>query len=208
MKIPDYSYRNARPAHTSHYLWRRLGQILAALPTSRRHVFEIGCGNGALGRWLAEQGYRVTGIDPSESGVSEAKAQAPDGNEYYVRSVSDDLAVEFGTFPILVSLEVIEHCYSPAAFMKAAANLLEPEGVLVISTPYHGYVKNLLLALFNQFDSHWSPEWEGGHIKFWSVASLTRFLEEYGFEVLAVHRLGRIPVLAKSMMLVAKKRAA
>ena len=44
-----------------------------------------------------------------------------------------------------------------------------------------------------------------GHIKFWSMQTLRALLEEAGLEVLCFERVGRIPLLAKSMIAVARK---
>ena len=56
-------------------------------------------------------------------------------------------------------------------------------GEMIISTPYHGYLKNLALAITGKFDRHFTVLWDGGHIKFWSVKTLTKLLNEFGFEV-------------------------
>lgn len=45
---------------------------------------------------------------------------------------------------------------------------LNDKGDIIISTPYHGYLKNLTLSLLNKWDSHMSPLWHRGHIKLWS----------------------------------------
>jgi len=75
---------------------------------------------------------------------------------------------------------------------------------LVISTPYHGYIKNLALSVFDKWDSHHTPLWHGGHIKFWSRKTLTQLLEDNGFKVIGFSGVGRIPYLWKSMILIAK----
>jgi 2-polyprenyl-6-hydroxyphenyl methylase/3-demethylubiquinone-9 3-methyltransferase len=36
----------------------------------------------------------------------------------------------------------------------------------VISTPFHGYWKNIALAVSGKFDDHFTALWNGGHIKF------------------------------------------
>jgi 2-polyprenyl-6-hydroxyphenyl methylase/3-demethylubiquinone-9 3-methyltransferase len=89
--------------------------------------------------------------------------------------------------------------------MKTMYDLLEPGGIGVISTPYHGYIKNLLIALTGKYDRHWSPLWDGGHIKFWSQKTLGRLFEETGFSVLEYIRVGRLPVIAKSIIAVVRK---
>lgn len=87
------------------------------------------------------------------------------------------------------------------------ADLLAPGGHAIVSTPYHGYWKNLALALSGQMDRHYTALWDHGHIKFWSVDTLTRLMAEKGLEHVSTDRVGRIPALAKSMVLVFRKPA-
>ena len=69
-----------------------------------------------------------------------------------------------------------------------------------MSTPYHGYLKNLALAITGKMDAHFGPLWDGGHIKFWSRKTLSRLLEEKGFEVTDFAGCGRVPYLWMSML--------
>jgi 2-polyprenyl-6-hydroxyphenyl methylase/3-demethylubiquinone-9 3-methyltransferase len=75
----------------------------------------------------------------------------------------------------------------------------------VLSTPYHGYLKNLALAVSGKMDAHFTALWDHGHIKFWSRATLATLLREAGFSRVEFLRVGRIPPLAKSMIAVARK---
>ena len=108
-------------------------------------------------------------------------------------------------FDIVVSTEVVEHIYSPHRFVQFAHEVLVPCGYFIISTPYHGYLKNLVLSLLNKWDAHHTALWNGGHIKFWSRKTLFVLLEDEGFDVLEFHGVGRVPYLWKSMILVARK---
>jgi 2-polyprenyl-3-methyl-5-hydroxy-6-metoxy-1,4-benzoquinol methylase len=69
---------------------------------------------------------------------------------------------------VAIATEVIEHLVRPRNLPRFAKQLLRPGGYLIISTPYHGYLKNLVLALSNKWDSHLTPLRDGGHIKLWS----------------------------------------
>jgi len=80
-------------------------------------------------------------------------------------------------------------------------------GGAIVSTPYHGYLKNLALAVTGKMDAHFTALWDHGHIKFWSIPTLTTLLTEAGFENVRFRRVGRIPALAKSMIAVAHKKA-
>lgn len=173
-------------------------------PESERRVFELGCGNGSFADILRDHGYTVTAVDTSSSGIAVAKKNYP-GIAFSTASAYDALAEMFGQFGAVVSLEVIEHLFEPRRFAKAVFDLLEPDGVAVISTPYHGYLKNVALAVAGRMDTHYSALWDHGHIKFWSIATLGSLLTEAGFDDISFHRVGRIPALAKSMIAVARR---
>ncbi len=172
------------------------------LGTDQRRIFELGCGNGAIADQLTQRGYDVTGVDPSEEGIAQANRTYP-GLKLYQGSAYDDLAGQFGRFPVVISLEVVEHVYFPRQFAATLFDLLEPGGGAIISTPYHGYLKNLALALTNKMDDHFTALWDYGHIKFWSMRTLRQLLVEAGFVNIRFMRVGRVSALAKSMIAIA-----
>lgn len=206
MNISGYKYSDSKCAHTYAYLLPTVFKELAiALPgNAPRRVFDLGCGNGSTANILAENGYEVTGVDPSAAGIAQANKNFPK-LRLEVGSTEDDLAARYGQFPVMVSLEVVEHVFAPREYAKRVFDLLEPGGVALISTPYHGYWKNLAIAISGKFDTHFTALWDYGHIKFWSIRTLTTLLQEAGFGEVRFHRVGRFPVLAKSMIAVARK---
>lgn len=202
--ISGYTYDRSGLGCAHDYLLPRLSRILGELRLSDKRVFDLGCGSGGVAAWLGEQGYQVTGVDPSTTGIEVAKEAVPQAN-LQVGSCYDPLAAQYGQFPLVVSLEVVEHVYAPRDFARAVYDLLLPGGIALISTPYHGYWKNLALSLFNRMDSHFTALWDHGHIKFWSIRTLGQLMTEAKLLVRAVHRIGRVPALAKSMLLVCQR---
>jgi len=199
-----FTYLSSGPTWSNWYLWPVLGRVVNGLRLKDKRAFEIGCGNGATADFLFRQGFDVTGVDLSESGIEQANMAFPQlklfqGNAY------DNLAEQYGRFPLVVSLEVIEHCYYPRKFLQTFYDLLENKGCGVISTPYHGYWKNLALAVTGKWDKHHTVLWDGGHIKFFSEKTLTVLLKEVGFEKISFMRAGRIPIFAKSLVAVVEK---
>ena len=174
------------------------------LPAVERRLFELGCGNGSVANELAGRGWDVTGVDPSVEGIRQAQAAYP-GLKLASGSAYDDLAAQYGQFPVLLSLEVVEHVYAPRHYARTAYSLLSAGGTAIISTPYHGYWKNLALAVSGKMDRHFTALWDHGHIKFWSIATLGELLREAGFVDLRFERVGRVPALAKSMIAIARK---
>ncbi len=205
--ISGYIY-NAPDQNESHgYLLPMLKAELksAGLKLSgKKRVFDLGCGNGSIASIVAAEGWDVTGVDPSDQGIHQGRRAYPhlrldQGSAY------DDLAEKYGRFPVVYSLEVIEHCYAPRDYARRMFDLLEPGGTAIISTPYHGYVKNLVMAITGKLDSHFTALWDHGHIKFWSFDTLGILLKEAGFEDIQFERVGRIAPLAKSMFAIARR---
>ena len=97
--------------------------------------------------------------------------------------------------------------YAPRDYARTLVDLLEPGGTAIISTPYHGYLKNLALAATGRMDRHFTALWDHGHIKFWSIRTLSRLLSEAGLQDIRFLRVGRVPALAKSMIAIARKPA-
>lgn len=203
--ISGYRYDGGLGTHAHAYLLPAVLQILRDIdPVGKGPIFELGCGNGFVAAQLSNEGYAISGVDPSTQGVSQARKHWPhlrleQGSAY------EDLPGRFGLFPVVLSLEVVEHVYSPRQYAGCVYDLLKPGGVAVISTPYHGYLKNLALALSGKMDGHFTALWDHGHIKFWSKRTLTILLMEAGFSSVEFRLVGRIPPLAKSMIAIARR---
>ncbi len=130
------------------------------------------------------------------------------GVEFSVADVTgpfNDLGCPAGAFDVVITTEVIEHVYSPRKLAANAFQALCAGGELILTTPYHGYLKNLALALTGRLDAHFTVLWDGGHIKFWSRRTLTILLKEAGFTDIAFYGTGRCPFFWKSMVVTAKK---
>ena len=204
--ISGYRYTHAALNQSHDVLLPAVLKLLddESLSVKEKRLFELGCGNGSVAHDLTRRGWDVTGVDPSEEGIRQAQATYTDlklrnGSAY------DDLADQYGQFPVVLSLEVVEHVYAPRHYARTLFELLGGGGTAILSTPYHGYWKNLALALTNHMDKHFTALWDNGHIKFWSIDTLGELLREAGFVDVRFERVGRIPPLAKSMIAIARK---
>jgi 2-polyprenyl-6-hydroxyphenyl methylase/3-demethylubiquinone-9 3-methyltransferase len=204
----DYTYHNysqADPPHQALYL-ADIEKVLRC--ANARLVLDAGCGDGNFTASLAEAGFQMFGVDLSEGGIALAQARYP-AISFVRASVYDDFLTAFSIatpFDAIVSVEVIEHLYSPRTFIKRAHAALKPGGLLIVTTPYWGYLKNLLLALTSRIDRALTALWEGGHIKHWSFATLSELGRRYGFKFESFHGTkGRPPFLWKGMIMVFRK---
>lgn len=199
----DYGFTTDEPSHTFYYLWPQLQSLLDK--SKNRSILDMGCGNGHLVSYLLKQDYNAYGIDASENGITIAKQEYPD--RFFLQDLSSGkLPSQLNglQFDTIISTEVIEHLYDPEGFIDFCKQALQKDGEIIISTPYHGYLKNLVLSIFDLWDTHLSPTWHGGHIKFWSRRTLSKLLTDKGFTVIAFKGCGRTPYFWKSMIIQAK----
>jgi 2-polyprenyl-3-methyl-5-hydroxy-6-metoxy-1,4-benzoquinol methylase len=203
--VEDYGWSGSAGPQSCGYVSPRVRAILRDLGVVR--VLDAGCGNGALCGELAAEGYDVVGLEYDAKGVDVARLTHP-SMRFYQLGLQDDpqqLLEHETLFDAVVSTEVVEHLFSPHLLPLFARECLRKGGYLIVSTPYHGYVKNLAISLANKWDAHHGPLWHGGHIKFWSPATLGQLLADHGFRVIRFAGVGRLPYLWKSMILVAAK---
>jgi len=173
-----------------------------------RSICDLGCGNGHIAGRLASAGYDVTGIDASHSGISIAQRTYP--NVKFIEAMIDRNlrdAAALGDFDLVISSDVIEHLYRPSDLLEAAFSLLKPRSHILLGTPYHGYLKNLVIALSGRMDSHYSALHDGGHIKFFSVKTLSQLMMHHSFDDLSFTYYGRASWLWKNMICHARKSA-
>jgi len=166
-------------------------------------VIDVGCGRGKASAIVRERGFQVLGFDVAEDRISEASANYP-SIRFDVFSGYENIRERYGPQDAIVSFEVVEHLYDPAAFAARVHEALKPGGLMVLTTPYHGYFKNLAISLLNQWDDHHMSLRLHSHIKFFSPRTVRTLLETAGFTDLRFGSVGRIPGLAKSMVVAAR----
>jgi 2-polyprenyl-3-methyl-5-hydroxy-6-metoxy-1,4-benzoquinol methylase len=198
----EYRYYSNAPPGTSAFVWPL---VLKEIGTDPQRICEIGCGNGSFSKALAARGHTVVAFDSSTSGVKWASRNAVGRDTYYCHDLSDPIRPEWcRSFDVVVALEVIEHLLLPRQLLRTAREVLIPGGRLILSTPYHGYLKNLALAVSGKWDQHLTAMWDHGHVKFFSRRTLARLLAEEGFPDPTIRGVGRLLGLWKSMIAMAK----
>jgi 2-polyprenyl-6-hydroxyphenyl methylase/3-demethylubiquinone-9 3-methyltransferase len=206
--VSNYLFHDEGASHMHRHFMPHVFALAGCLRPGMR-VLDVGCGNGFTCGMFLERGCDVTGIDTSLSGIEIARRTHP-GARFEVISADDDILNHLGVppFDLIVSTEVVEHLYAPRPYVRGVFHALKPGGRFICTTPYHGYWKNLAIALTGGWDKHWDPLWDGGHIKLWSPRTLKRLLEEVGFKNFRFRGAGRLPWLWMTMVVSVDKPAA
>ena len=179
-----------------------LRRVTGGMP---RRILDVGCGNGVVTAEVWRYGHDVIGIDASRDGIALARAAHPHVQFEAVSLYDAGLKDIVGTVDCVLALEVVEHLFLPRRLFEASYQVLRVGGVLVLSTPYHGFLKNLGISLTNGWDRHFNVEHDGGHIKFFSVGTLGRMAAASGFRIARWHGAGRTRWLWKSVVMVVEK---
>jgi 2-polyprenyl-3-methyl-5-hydroxy-6-metoxy-1,4-benzoquinol methylase len=202
----QYHADNSEPSHQ--HLYPSVSNFLRNVSPGAV-VMDAGCGNGSFLSLFQNRNWQLHGSDLSPTGIEIAREKFPninfflaDGQTHYA-----DFLATVGPVDVVISTEVIEHLYDPRGFIRSCYELLKPGGTIVLTTPYHGYLKNLLIAVTGKMDKHFTVLWDHGHIKFWSRNTLETVLRETGFTDIEFAGSGRFPYLWKSMVLKATRPA-
>ncbi|MFP6729304.1 MAG: class I SAM-dependent methyltransferase [Alphaproteobacteria bacterium] len=100
-----------------------------------QRLLDLGTGTGALGRGFARAGCKVTGLDPSDALIEEAKrldGEAGVTTTDYVIARAEETGFPDHAFDVVTAGQCW-HWFDRPAAASEAARLLKPDGALVIA---------------------------------------------------------------------------
>ena len=110
----------------------------APSPFAGLRLLDIGCGGGLLAEPMARLGFEVTGVDASAQNIAVASTHAARaGLDVAYRNATVEDLLEQGVaqgFDVVLNMEVVEHVADPGQFLRDAARLLKPGGLMVVAT--------------------------------------------------------------------------
>ena len=152
------------------------------LAVVRRHfkapgrVLDVGCAAAYFLSVMKDEGWQVTGLEPSEAVRAEAAGRI--GAENVMDGLLGQVDLEPGSFDLITLWDVLEHIPDPVAALSAARELLAPGGKLLIET------QNV-----NSRAAEWlGPKWQHykhtEHIYHFNPKTLGAILERAGWRTL------------------------
>lgn len=158
------------------------GDSTTIKPLAGKRAVDVGCGAGLLAEPLARMGAAVTAIDAAPENVAVARLHAEkQGLKIDYRAAGVE-ALRGERFDLVTSMEVIEHVADPAAFVAGLAELLAPDGVMILSTPNRTPLSHLAMIRIGE-GLGMVPKGTHDWHKFLTPDELTGHLEIAGLRV-------------------------
>lgn len=159
------------------------GDARSMHPLAGKRALDVGCGAGLLCEPLARLGAQVTGIDAAQENIAVAQAHAAgQGLIIDYRATGVEALGQPDAFDLVTSMEVIEHVTDPALFVRALADALAPDGLMILSTPNRTPLSRMTMITLAE-GSGMIPKGTHDWNKFLTPDELEALLDEAGMKV-------------------------
>lgn len=139
---------------------------------SAQTVCEVGCARGHLLHELCRRGYKVKGYELSS--VTSAFAREKLG----IDVTTGEVTADGPGFDVILMRHVLEHTPDPIRQIRALAERLRPEGLLILAVP------NGAGLAFRMLGEYWTWYVPPAHLWYFTARSLKRLLSDNGLELL------------------------
>jgi len=133
-------------------------------------IVDIGCGTGLASAPLIENGFKVTGVDPSEPMLAVARERYPEAT--WVRGTAEALPFDAGSFDVAISAQAFHHA-DPRKGIAEIKRVLRPRGIVAIwwkSLMSDDPVKQLRDSIARDMGiAPLTSSWRGGFRDFYSA---------------------------------------
>ncbi len=157
--------------------WYRWAIPLVPDNLTNRNLLDLGGGASEMSRLVKNRGARVTLIDNDPDNVKRARKLGIYGIQHDLNLPLPRLTADL--FDGILLLDVIEHIWNADHLLEQISQLLKPGGFLLLSTPNIAAL-NKRCRVFFKGDP---PFDEGYHVRFFTVRTLARLLEQYDLKI-------------------------
>jgi len=143
-------------------------------------VVEFGCNDGVLLEQLETLGIKTCGVDISRNITDMARSKGLDViTGFFDEAAAAGIRQRLGSADVVTGSNAFAHNDHPELILKAARQLLKPDGYLCLEVMYAGDLLELL-----QWDTLYHE-----HLTFYCLATLGKLLKRYGFYIVDAERI-------------------
>ena len=168
----------AKPAN--YYSFER-PDMAPYLPGQYSRVLEVGCAEGGFMKQV-KPGVEYWGVEPKGQAAKVAASKMHRVLVGNYDQVEDELPD--GYFDLVICNDVVQFMEDHDAFFDSVKRKLAPRGVLMGSTANFRFIENVLeIVVHREMKYLDSGVLDRDHMRFFTMRSMKRTLEEHGFEV-------------------------
>lgn len=165
--------------------------VVRHVPGTARRLLDVGCGNGALGRFLKQQRpLHVTGWTRSEDESALARGCLDAVRVLDLDTWAGDAE---GGYDCLVCSHVLEHLRDPGAVLVRLRRLLAPAGTAVIALPNALPWRQRWDFLCGRFRYTEGGTMDRTHLRFFDWQTAQQLVREAGYEMRVAESCGGFP---------------
>lgn len=145
-------------------------------------VVDVGSNDGTLLRGFKEVGMRVVGVEPTNiAKIARAENGVDTVQDFFSDRVAREIVKQHGNASLVTATNVFAHMTGLGDVMRGIDELLKPGGLFVSESHY-------LLEIINsvQYDTIYHE-----HLRSYSLKSLVKLFEQYGFTVVHARVVNR-----------------
>jgi len=177
----EETYKDFADVNTTPRLEERHKLLLKGMPIKSGSILDIGCGDKLFLPEADKMGYDVWGLDFNRKVIEKNKTLFNLPN-YYAESIYDVHKLKgLPKFDMITFFEVLEHIEEPKRFLETVRELMSDKGFVALSIP----------------DVNMFGPWEHKintapyHTAYWTTDTVTKFLNNHGFNVVKTKRINR-----------------
>lgn len=157
-------------------------------------LLDIGCGDGELLFLLKDRYKELWGIDIAQPRIDRISQKIGGDSNIHVRveDVESRINFEDERFDTILALGILEHVFNPYHVMQECRRMLRQKGTLIATVPNVAYLPNRVRLLFGKLPvtSNSLEGLDGGHLHYFTRASIKRLFKEESFEVVKISSSG------------------
>ncbi|MHC5309826.1 class I SAM-dependent methyltransferase [Myroides sp. LJL116] len=151
-------------------------QFIQSLRPQAKSILDIGCGTGEFLLHAKNNGWKTTGLEPSDQAKNLAKQKG-------LELVEHSSELKDASFDVITMWHVLEHVADLDFQIKELRRLLKKDGIILIAVPNH---ESYDAQYYKQF---WAAYDVPRHLWHFSRSSIINLFEKYHFSIQGLYPL-------------------
>lgn len=162
-------------------------EVTNVKPLEKLNILDVGCGGGLISIPIAKLGANITGIDANIVNTQTANKYAKDNNlennTKFINETAEQHLQTGNKYDVIFALEIIEHVANPKDFVHNLTKMLNPGGMIVISTINRTLKSYMLAIVMAEHVLGWVPKHTHDYEKFIKPSELNQMLNGTKFSL-------------------------